>query len=547
MHSLEVELGGKTFSTGWVENSGFPLFNSTFEFQHVKPSSWLRLTIWHRRTWRENKRVAETHWNLLHIPFSEEKTPRYQGWVPLQHKERVGAELLVDVRIRGVPPDKLASFLKAFYAPPDESDASEREGDSGAGDAGDAEIDKVALLAADTGAACSSTDEEEPTSTTDARRTSRSPQQGVLIPQPQRSREAGHPHPTSDDPVAGGDFWFGSDAGWGTPKAELEERLGRKSSTGLTASSPSKRGSNEVSPHVKFNATVAAVTPTASGPPYHSFDFEEENEDIEGDYGPPASGHISAPAPVELKSKKSPKKKKSHTRDRGTGAGRAHEAQDIPGASTAPGQLTFEDFGPAWDDQTAWNHLTLSAATAPAGYAPPPAPAEWRGTDPFDTERTAAFDTFGLADAPPLSAETFVGGPQAAGDRNVIVLSAASEASAPPSRESTANESYRLLETKSDVPDDYTEGLPVPESPRVARSSKPAESHWQTAPSAAEQPAPPSFEPVAPPSFEPVAPPSFEPVAPPSFEPVAPPTFEPVAPPTFEPVAPPTFEPVAPP
>eukprot|EP00917_Polyrhabdina_sp_WS-2016_P029303 GHVP01062456.1.p1 GENE.GHVP01062456.1~~GHVP01062456.1.p1 ORF type:complete len:535 (+),score=127.03 GHVP01062456.1:1618-3222(+) len=101
MHQLEIELNKKTYTTGWVESLGRPSFRSTFEFKHIGKGRFLRMALWHRRTFTPNKKVAEVRFDLAKIHDSNKKgLSKFSGWVPMPYKDRIGAHLYVNMELR---------------------------------------------------------------------------------------------------------------------------------------------------------------------------------------------------------------------------------------------------------------------------------------------------------------------------------------------------------------------------------------------------------------------------------------------------------------
>ncbi|PHJ19076.1 glutamic acid-rich protein [Cystoisospora suis] len=97
MHALEVEVGSQRRVTGWVEGSHRADFNFSAIFTNAHRNGSIRLSIWHKRSWREDKRVCDTYYSISSLCAS--RAHAFHGWVGLEHKTRIAGELLVSFRL----------------------------------------------------------------------------------------------------------------------------------------------------------------------------------------------------------------------------------------------------------------------------------------------------------------------------------------------------------------------------------------------------------------------------------------------------------------
>eukprot|EP00921_Rhytidocystis_pertsovi_P002986 GHVQ01004981.1.p1 GENE.GHVQ01004981.1~~GHVQ01004981.1.p1 ORF type:complete len:1118 (-),score=155.67 GHVQ01004981.1:419-3571(-) len=122
MHALVVEIEETSYKTGWMEGGTNPRYDQAFTFTKFEPTSYIRFSLMHKRSWRDDKCVAEAFFNVSNIRPSKRaqlsgdsllsrkdisqvdeggqgSMLRYGGWICLEHKDKYAGKVEVDLRI----------------------------------------------------------------------------------------------------------------------------------------------------------------------------------------------------------------------------------------------------------------------------------------------------------------------------------------------------------------------------------------------------------------------------------------------------------------
>nr|PIM00227.1 putative glutamic acid-rich protein [Toxoplasma gondii COUG] len=94
MHAVEVEVGGHRRVSGWIEGFHDATFNFSSTFNKVPRDGNVRLSVWHKRSWREDKRVCDTYYSIGSL-FSA-PAHAYRGWLGLEQNTRFAGQVLVE-------------------------------------------------------------------------------------------------------------------------------------------------------------------------------------------------------------------------------------------------------------------------------------------------------------------------------------------------------------------------------------------------------------------------------------------------------------------
>ncbi|CBZ51646.1 putative glutamic acid-rich protein [Neospora caninum Liverpool] len=94
MHAVEVEVGGQRRVSGWAEGCHDATFDFSSTFSKVPRDGNVRLSVWHKRSWRDDKRVCDTYFSIHSLFLAPAHA--YRGWLGLEHNTRFAGQILVD-------------------------------------------------------------------------------------------------------------------------------------------------------------------------------------------------------------------------------------------------------------------------------------------------------------------------------------------------------------------------------------------------------------------------------------------------------------------